>query len=69
MARNNGKNKINAESVTMNTDELNYLEEKVHNMKQMTSEKMEKDWGVDTKLNDYNASSGYKNIDRSEASA
>ncbi len=69
MARNNGKNKINAASVTMNTDELNYLEEKVHNMKQMTSEKMEEDWGVETELKDYNASSGYKNIDRSEASA
>ena len=41
----------------------------VHNMKQMTSEKMEEDWGVETELKDYNANSGYKNIDIAEASA
>ena len=39
MARNNGKNKINAAINTMNTDELNYLEEKVHGAQHETNDK------------------------------
>ncbi len=57
------KIKTNAAIDKMNVDELNYLEEKVLNMKRMNTEKMEEDWGVETELKDNGASYVYKYID------
>ncbi len=51
------KIKVNAAIIKMNVDEVNDLEEKVHNVKRMKTEKMKE------------ASGDYKSIDGAEASA